>query len=124
MTTQIVLVCIAAAMICAAVRLERPEMATGISIAVGIAVILFMWQSASGMIGLSQRIKNLISMDESLFSTILKAAGIAVISEMGAQICTDAGEGALAGRIALAARMSMLSLSAPMLERMLELLDI
>ena len=124
MTVQIVLVCIAAAMICAAVRLERPEMATGISAAVGVAVILFMWQSANEMIGFSQRIKALISMDESLFGTILKAAGVAIISEMGAQICTDAGEGALAGRIALASRMSMLCLCMPMLERMLDLLGI
>ena len=124
MTVQIVMICIAAAMICAVVRLERPEMATGISLAVGTAVILFLCQGLNEADGLIGRIRSLIMMDEPLFETVLKGAGIAVISEMGAQICTDAGEKALAGRIALASRVSMLGLCAPMLERMLEILGI
>ena len=122
MIVRIVLICIAAAMICAAVRIERPEMAAGISLAVGTAVILLMWQSLGEIQGFAARIKVLMSTDTSLFSVVVKAAGIAIVSEMGAQICADAGERALAGRIALASRISMLCLCAPMLERILEFL--
>ena len=45
---------------------------------------------------------------------ILKAAGIAIISELGVQICCDAGESALAGRIRLATRMVMLGMAMPL----------
>ena len=48
---------------------------------------------------------------------ILKGAGISVVSELGSQLCVDAGERALAGRITLASRLAMLALCAPMLSQ-------
>ena len=45
----------------------------------------------------------------------LRGVGIAVTAELGAQLCTDAGESAMAGRITLAGRVAMLSLCLPML---------
>ena len=53
--------------------------------------------------------------DGDVAALVLKGAGIAVVSELGTQLCADAGERALAGRIALAARLATLGLCAPML---------
>ena len=51
-----------------------------------------------------------------------KGAGIAIVAELGSQLCMDAGESALAGRVALASRVAMLGLCAPMLAELASLL--
>lgn len=48
---------------------------------------------------------------------ILKAAGISIAGEYGAQLCRDAGEGALAQRVDMAIRISLLALASPFLLR-------
>lgn len=123
-TVEIVLICVSAALICTAIRMERPEIATGISIAVGLAVILLLCNGMKDLGSIKTQLEKLIKTDEELYGAVFKAAGIAIVSEMGAQICEDAGEKALAGRIALASRITMLWLCLPMLERMLKLLDV
>ena len=54
-------------------------------------------------------------------AAVVKAAGIALAGELGTQLCRDAGEEAMAGRIALASRVAILSLCVPMLAELLEL---
>ena len=56
----------------------------------------------------------LLPADRDITAIVLKGAGIAIVSEMGEQLCADAGESALAGRIALASRVAMLGLCAPL----------
>ena len=53
---------------------------------------------------------------------MLRAAGITVIAELAAQLCRDAGERALAGRVSLIARASILALCVPLVSRLSELL--
>jgi len=111
--------CVAAAMVCAALRIQRPELATAVSLGAGAAVLL----ALTGMVeetGAARWLGELADWDGA--SAVLRAAGIAVIAEMGAQVCADAGERALAGRIALAARVATLSLCLPLLSRIHDLL--
>lgn len=123
LTLQIVLICIASAMICAAIRTQRPEMAVGISLAASVAVILMLCRGYEDAEGIILKLRSLINTDEVLFENVFKAAGIAIVSEMGAQICLDAGEKTLAGRIALASRVAMLSMCVPMLEQIIACMD-
>ena len=111
---RIVALCLAAAMICSALRSQRPEMATALSLAVGIGALL-MTGDAFGEVSASiQRFSVLVELDGGSTSVLLKAAGITMISELGVQICCDAGESALAGRIRLATRVVMLGMAMPL----------
>ena len=58
--------------------------------------------------------------DPDIRSAVLRGAGVAVISDFAAQLCRDAGEGALAGRVTLIARVSILALCAPLAAGLLE----
>ena len=111
---RIVALCLAAAMICSTLRSQRPEMATALSLAVGIGALL-MTGDAFGEVSASiQRFSVLVELDGGSTAVLLKAAGITVISELGVQICCDAGESALAGRIRLATRVVMLGMAMPL----------
>ena len=50
---------------------------------------------------------------------MLRAGGIALISEFAADLCMDAGEKALAGRIELAERIALTGMCIPFAARLL-----
>lgn len=110
--------CVAVAMICSALRTQRPEMATAVSLAGGLAALALMGSELAGIGAWPEAFEALMGGNDDVAGLVLKGAGIAVVSELGAQVCADAGEGALAGRIALAARVATLGLCAPMLREL------
>lgn len=122
MIVKITALCVAAAMICSALRLQRPEMATVLSLAAGLTALALVWGELGDLAPLARDFDSLAGPGEGLVPVVLKGAGIAVVSELGAQLCADAGESALAGRVTLASRIAMLGLCAPLLKELTGLL--
>ncbi len=122
MILKIAALCVAVAMICSALRLQRPEMATALSLAAGLAALALLYGELSQATRWVDAFRQLTRSDEDLSAAVLKAAGIAIVAELGGQLCADAGETALAGRVALASRVAMLGLCAPMLAELSEAL--
>ena len=115
---RIIILCVAAAMICALIRVERPEIAMVVSLAAGMAAIIGIWGfcSEAEWIGALQE---LISKQRDIYKSVFKAAGIGILAEFSMQICEDAGERALAGRIGLVSRISMIMICAPIMQELL-----
>lgn len=122
MVLKITALCIAVTMICAALRVQRPELATAVSLAGGLAALAMAWSGMADAGAWLEDFRQLMGRDADVASLVMKGAGIAVVSELGAQLCTDAGERALAGRIILASRLATLGLCAPMLSRIAALI--
>ena len=107
------IVCVSAAILCTCLKRKWPEMALVTALAAGvfllasflpqINLIAEKLESASASIGTGFREIKLM----------LKACGISLAAEFGAQICKDAGESALAGRIHLCSRIAVLGMAAP-----------
>lgn len=122
MAIQWMALCVAAAMICALLRLQRPELATVISLAAGVAVAAMLaTRFCADVPNLSGLSRAFSAMDPDIKSAVLRGAGIAVLADLGAQLCRDAGESALAGRVLLIARVSILALCAPLVASLMEL---
>ena len=117
MVLKVTALCVAVAMICAALRLQRPEMATALSLAGGVTALAMAWSEMAGAGDWLEGFRAMLGQDGDVAGLILKGAGVSVVSELGAQLCMDAGERALAGRITLASRLAMLALCAPMLSQ-------
>lgn len=58
---------------------------------------------------------------DSYYSVMLKGLGIAVLSESASDICRDCGEASIASKVELAAKVSMLILSLPLLNTLVSL---
>lgn len=115
MIPRITALCVAVAMVCAMLRPQRPELATAISLAAGLAALALLSTQAGLLAGWIGALTDNLRSDGDVALVVLKGAGVTLLSELGAQLCADAGESALAGRIALAARVAMLGLCAPLL---------
>lgn len=117
---RVIILCVSAAMICSAIRVQRPEVATAVSLAIGIGALLMTGESFSTVGSSLREFSELSGLEHGTAAIVLKSAGISIISELGVQICSDAGEGALAGRIRFSTRIVLLGMALPMVFQIME----
>ena len=115
MLLRVMALCMVAMLICAALRPHRPEIATVVSLATGAASLVMLYEMVVRQSDVWEGLIALFHVGEGEAEPVIKAAGISIIAELGAQICIDAGERALAGRITLAARVAIIGLCVPLL---------
>jgi len=112
---RVVVLCLACALVCAALRVHRPEIAAAVALAAGVTALLMTVEAFSSVTEGVRRFIALAAMEGETAAIVLRAAGITIISELGGQLCCDAGESALAGRIRLAVRVVMLAIAMPVI---------
>ena len=122
MVIRVTAMCVAVAMICSALRLQRPELATALSLAAGMLALTMLLGEVKGISRWTDLLMAFSKDNTDIGAMVLKGAGISILSELGAQLCADAGESALGSRIALASRVAILSLCAPLIEELTELI--
>ncbi len=120
---NVAFLCVAAALACAVVRTSRPEIAFAVALAAGAAALVMLRGELQSAISIISDLSANTEFSAGSTGLLLRAAGVALISEFGAQICRDAGESALAGRIDLAARVVLLTMSAPLIGDVLALVS-
>lgn len=109
------LICIAGALICAVLRQTRPELAMGAALAAGTAAIFICMGDIRQAAEALKSLSGAAGIGAGYSEIMLRACGIALIAEFASQICTDAGESALAGRIKLALRIALIAMALPLL---------
>jgi len=119
---QVVGFALIATVLAVVLRQEKPELALGVAVAAGVVIFL----SFVGKIGVVITVLNGMASRAGLnmvyTDTILKIVGIAYLADFGAQICRDAGEGALATKVEFAAKVLILLLALPIIVGLLDLL--
>ena len=117
----IILLVTGAALVCSMLRMHRPEIATMVSLAVGLSVFMLAEDAFSGIATGMKQFIDLTNVQNSQTRVILKAAGLAILGELGVEICSDAGESALAGRIRFICRIAMLSMAMPYVTQIVDI---
>jgi len=110
---QIVGLGLVAAVLAVVLRGNKPEMAMLLSISVGIIIFVAMLGKIGSVLEVLKDLASRANLSMVYLGTILKIVGIAYIADFGAQICRDAGEGAVAGKIEFAAKILVLVLAIP-----------
>ncbi|WP_206812750.1 stage III sporulation protein AD [Paradesulfitobacterium ferrireducens] len=101
-------------------RQFRPEIALQLTILAGVTIFLLILGKIKIIIELLQNLADQASISSYYLLIVLKIVGIAYVSEFGAQICRDAGEGALASKVEIAAKVTVLILAIPIITAILE----
>ena len=114
-----VALCAAGALVCAVVRQQRPEMRMAVAAAVGLAALGLAMQGIGSGVESLRALAYDAGMGGESVSVLIRATGIAMIAEFGEQLCRDADETALAGRVELAGRAALLGMTAPMMTGLL-----
>ncbi|MDR3270616.1 MAG: stage III sporulation protein AD [Peptococcaceae bacterium] len=101
-------------------RQVRPEIALQMTILAGTAIFLLVLGRVKVIIDLLQNLAEQANVSSYYLLIILKIVGIAYLAEFGAAICRDAGEGALAAKVELAAKVGVFVLAIPIITAILE----
>jgi len=102
-------------------RKKRPEIAVLAGIAAGALMFLLIAAKLSAVVDLLEEYAARADIRPMYFSAVLKITGIAYIAEFGAEICRDAGEGAIAAKIELAGKVIIVALAIPIIASLLDL---
>ncbi len=112
---QIVGLALIVTVICVVLKQIRPEIALQLTILASTSIFILVMSKISVIVDLLQDLADQANISSYYLLIILKIVGIAYLAEFGAQICRDAGEGALAGKIELAAKVGVIVLAIPII---------
>lgn len=101
-------------------RQYKIELAILLSMAVGIMIFLQLIGPIQSVFAVLEELTQQANLELRYMDTLLKIVGIAYITEFGAQICQDAGEGAIAKKIELAGKIAIMLLAVPLVLTILE----
>ncbi len=118
---QIVGIGIVATVIIIILRIQKPEIAVQASIITGVVIFLLLVSKLSAVIELLESYADKADIKPVYFTTVLKITGIAYIAEFGAEVCRDAGESAIASKIELAGKVTIVVLAVPIITSLLDL---
>ena len=122
--TELVRICgvgIIGGMLAIMLRRERYETALVVML---VTSVIIGGQVVLGVGELLSEINNIIAecgVDIKYFSLCVKAVGLAYVSQLGAEILRDAGEGAIASKVEAAGKISILLLTMPVITSFLRL---
>lgn len=119
---KIVMVGIIAALLAVVLKEEKPEMAVAISIVTGLVIFVFVITKLNSVMTVLKHFAAKANIDVLYFTTILKVIAIAYITEFGAQICRDAGEGAIAAKVEFAGKVLIMVIAIPILAALMDIM--
>ena len=100
---------------------ENSQIAMLVAAATGILIFLMLCVPLGELLVLLRETAEEAGVGKDYFSIVLKVIGIAYLTQFGAQLCADAGESAIASKIELAGKVLMMTVAAPVLTGLLEM---
>ena len=120
---RIAIIGICGVIISSVVKGYKPEFAIYVIMATVMVIFITILYKLSYVFEFLGDIYNQISYGRNFFPIILKVLAVAYIADFTAQICKDAGESAIAGKVELAGKVMIFYLAMPVMVAVLELIN-
>jgi len=117
---QIVAIAIVGMILAIMLKRENPLFAVLISLAVAVLMFLLIIPQLAGLLALIDVITGHLTTGQEYILVVVKIIGIAYVAEFGAQICHDAGEGAIGAKVELAGKVLIMGVAAPVVISLVE----
>lgn len=117
---QVAGACLVAAVLAVIVRAQKPEIAMQIAIITGILVFAFLLTRIAYIIS---AIGGLVSRAQGggiYLGAVLKVIGVSYVAGFAADVCRDAGEGAIASKVEFAGKVVIMIIALPIMVAVLE----
>jgi stage III sporulation protein AD len=117
---QVVAMAVVGTVLIIVIRQEKPELAVQVSVAAGLVIFALIIWKVIEILDVLERLAVRADLNMVFLGTLLRILGIAYIAEFGTQVCKDAGESALAFKVAMAGKVMILILAAPIITTILD----
>ena len=122
MTFQLIGIAMITAISALLLKDSRPELSFCISVAGGIILLLFAFEMFREGMSVFEKIASATGIKSDLFKTLLKMLGIGYLVEFSAGMIRDFGQNSVADKLIFAGKITLLLLSVPILESVLDLI--
>lgn len=111
-----------AAVLALTIKKQSPEIGLIISIAASVLIFLMVLPPLAALMEMLRALAARVDTNMVYIHHVLRVVGIAYIAEFGTQICTDAGESAIASKIEIGGKILIMIASAPILLSLVDLI--
>ena len=111
---------ITGALLAVTIKNTRPELAVAVSLATGVILLFYIFDALSGVVSEFSSIIERTGIDGNYFKIALKACVIAYVTQFAAELCRDAGENAVATKVELCGKVSVVVLCVPVISGFLD----
>lgn len=109
-----------AALLAVTVRQYRKELGMAVGLAAGLLLMLYTVVHFSSVLHTLRQFTERAELDGALLEILIRALGVCWITQFAADLCRDAGEGAIAGKVMLAGKIMTLILALPLFQQALD----
>ena len=102
-------------------KATKPELSFAVTITGVIVILLFIVDALQGTLAVFSTIANVTGVDNGILKILLKIVGVGYVSEFGAGILNDFGSNAVADKVVLGGKITIVALSLPILQSLLRL---
>lgn len=120
---QITAIAIGGVIMAAVVKSFKPELSIYVVLATVIIIFLMALDKLTSVFQFLGSIYDDMTYGKDFFPIIIKVLVVAYLADFTAQLCKDAGEGAIGGKVELAGKIVIFYLSMPILLAILELIN-
>ena len=100
----------------------KPELSFAVTVTGVIVILLFIIDSLQSTIGLLGELVEMTGGDDTIFKILIKIVGVGYLTEFSSGILNDFGSNAVADKVALGGKITILLLSLPVLEGLLQMI--
>ena len=101
----------------------KPSMAIYIVIATVLLIFGYILSQLTHVFDFLEDVYSKLSFGQNYFPILLKVLAVAYVSDFTAQICKDAGEGAIGGKVELAGKVIIFYLAIPVMKSVLDMIN-
>jgi len=110
-------------LVLALARQVVPEMATLITLGLGVVLLALVVDSLGDAVDVLQGLAGNAGIKSDYIRVVLKVVGVSYITAFAAQMCRDAGESALAAKVELAGKVMILLTALPVFKALAEAIE-
>lgn len=121
MVIKIIVTALTAAILSGIIRQYKPEYAILVQIGGGLLILFMILNEAKAALSGIQSMLDQLGDNKSYAELLIKALGISILTQFGADVCIDAGEKSLASKIELGGKLTILVLALPLFNAVAQL---
>ncbi|MBO5411967.1 MAG: stage III sporulation protein AD [Clostridia bacterium] len=100
-------------------KATKPELSFAVSVTGVIVILLYIVDALQGTLAVFEKIAETTGVKNGLVKILLKIVGVGYLTEFGAGILSDFGSNAIADKVVLCGKITIIVLSLPILEGLL-----
>ncbi len=102
-------------------KATKPELSFAVTVTGIIVILLFIVDSLQGVLGVFSSIAQATGVENGLLKILLKIVGVGYLTEFGAGILNDFGSQAVADKVVLGGKITIVILALPIFQGLLQL---